>query len=145
MAARPEGCSISRSERIRSISPSIGLLEYRALPGQATPRSDEGFTLVEALVAFAILSIVLSIIFWSTASGLELLDRGSREQIALRHAQSLLEEAGYAIPLKNGTTSGTTSDRGYSWTLQIDSSAAQSSDSQGLRDADGRPALFYDI
>jgi len=113
------------------------------LPGRRNDAGEEGFTLVEALIAFAVLSIVLTIVSWATASGLQLNDRGARQQIALREAQSLLESAGYVYPLQPGQFSGRTSSGRYAWSLEMATSGAPNA--TGLRDAQGRLAVVYTI
>ena len=78
-----------------------------------------GFTLVEVVVAFLLLSMVL-------ATGFELFTAGMRRAIdleerskALAVAQSQLAGAGSAIALKEGAASGQTDDGKYRWTLTI--------------------------
>ena len=113
------------------------------MPGRKTRAAEGGFTLIEALIAFAVLSTVLMIVSSSTVGGLEGLSRGARQQVALREAVSLLEGTGFAFPLEEGTTEGRTSDGRYSWMLEI---APRETEGQSvLRDAAGRTAAFYDV
>ena len=85
----------------------------------ATRRRDAGFTLIEVVVAFVLLSVVL-------ATGLELFTTGMRRAIdleersqALAIAQARLASAGAEIPLKEGAAAGQTDDGKYRWTLTI--------------------------
>jgi general secretion pathway protein I len=78
-----------------------------------------GFTLIEVVVAFLLLSIVM-------ATGFELFTTGMRRSsdleersAALAVAQSRLAAAGVEQPLKDGTASGQTDDGRYQWTLTI--------------------------
>ena len=78
-----------------------------------------GFTLLEVVVAFLLLCLVLS-------AGYELFTTGMRRAVdleerslALGVAQSQLATAGVETPLKEGATSGQTSDGKYRWTLTI--------------------------
>lgn len=76
-----------------------------------------GFTLIEVVVAFLLLSLVM-------ASGFELFTTGMRRAAdledraqALVVAQSRLASAGVESPLKEGVASGQTEDGKYSWTV----------------------------
>ena len=111
--------------------------------GLKTRIADDGFTLVETLIAFAVLSVVLAIVSSSTAGGLELLHRGAQRQVALREAQSLLEAVGYAFPLEEGALSGQTGNGRYAWLLEI--SPKQDERQSALRDARGRMAALYSV
>ncbi len=143
MAVRRAALLASKCPVPRSRSQLIGSREYQRLTGRNAPRNEGGFTLVEALIAFAVLSIVLAIVTSSTAGGLELLNRGARQQIALREAQSLLEAVGYAYPLEPGTVSGRIDKGRYQWSLTIE---RRDEDTQSvLRDAEGRAATLFDI
>jgi general secretion pathway protein I len=91
-------------------------------------RRQRGFTLVEVVVAFLLLSMVL-------ATGFELFTAGMRRAIdleerslALGIAQTQLARAGVEVPLKEGTTSGTSEDGKYRWTLAITRSEEAAAD-----------------
>lgn len=78
-----------------------------------------GFTLVEVVVAFLLLSMVL-------VTGFELFTAGMRRAIdleersmALAVAQSQLAGAGAEVALKEGAASGQTDDGKYRWTVAI--------------------------
>lgn len=77
---------------------------------------DQGFTLIEVIVAIAMLAFGLG----SLLEGIALGWRGSRaaqmELSALQVAKARLEAAGIETPLTEGRWSGSTSD-GFSWTL----------------------------
>ena len=68
-----------------------------------------GFTLLETLVAMAILSIALVALFRAVAGGMQGLDRTDRSAIAVAIAASRLEAAD-----KDGVTSGS-EPGGYVW------------------------------
>ena len=69
-------------------------------------QSQNGFTLIEVLVAFTILSISLIILFRSIGVGAQNYGYVERKTIALRLAQSKLASVGYDIPLKVGNVKG---------------------------------------
>ena len=80
---------------------------------------DAGFTLIEVVVAFLLLSLVL-------AAGFEVFTTGMRRAVdleeramALTVAQSRLAMAGMEEDLKEGTSAGQTEDGKYNWTLSI--------------------------
>lgn len=82
-------------------------------------RRAAGFTLIEVVVAFLLLSIVM-------ATGFELFTTGMRRAADLEEraqalvvAQSRLASAGVEQQLKEGVASGQTDDGKYQWTLTI--------------------------
>lgn len=95
-----------------------------------------GFTLVETLAAFTILSLVLIQLF----GGLSLSARGdmraSFEEAAVRDAQSLLARLGHDLALSDGRTEGRTED-GLTWSMIITS--RPSSDDRA------RPAFWVEL
>src|SRR5688572_6071827 len=82
-------------------------------------RRERGFTLVEVVVAFLLLSLVL-------ASGFELFTTGMRRAIdleersqALAIAQSQLASAGVEQQLKEGSAAGQSDDGKFRWVTTI--------------------------
>ena len=82
-----------------------------------------GFTLVEVVVAFVLLSMVL-------ATGFELFTTGMRRAVdleeraqALAIAQSRIAAAGVEENLKEGVASGQSEDGKYRWTVTVTRSA----------------------
>ena len=99
-------------------------------------RAESGFTLVETLAAFTILSLVLIQLF----GGLSLSVRGdlraSFEETAVRSARSLLGRLGHDLALAEGRTEGRTED-GLTWSMIITS--RPSSDDRA------RPAFWVEL
>jgi general secretion pathway protein I len=101
-------------------------------------RRQRGFTLVEVVVAFLLLSLVL-------ASGFELFTTGMRRAIdieersqALAIAQSQLAAAGIEQQLKEGSASGQSDDGKYRWITTVARSQEGAADAnQPLRTAYG--------
>lgn len=81
-------------------------------------RSEDGFTLVELLVALAIMSLSLAVLFASISSGLAAAHNARQEQAAATLAQSLLAEMGASRTLALGTTSGRSSE-GLNWQIDV--------------------------
>ena len=78
-----------------------------------------GFTLIEVVVAFVLLTLVLATSFEIFTTGFaraSLLEDQSR---ALVIAQSRLALAGVEETLKEGDTSGESEDRKYQWTVSV--------------------------
>jgi general secretion pathway protein I len=65
-----------------------------------------GFTLVEVLVALAILSIGLAALFQGVGGGWRAASVADHERIATEGAQSLLDEIGRSRPLLDGVSEG---------------------------------------
>ena len=82
-------------------------------------RRQRGFTLVEVVVAFLLLSMVLATAFELFTAGMRrAIDLEERSQ-ALAIAQSRLAGVGMEVPLKEGSSSGQSDDGKYRWTLTI--------------------------
>jgi len=84
----------------------------------ARPAPARGFTLIEILVAFAILAVVLVALYRVFGGGLATTARLEQRTAALLMARSMLERVGTDVPLVAGEQSGTTAD-GMAWTLDI--------------------------
>jgi len=81
-------------------------------------RSDRraGFTLIETLAAFAILSIALIALFVGASGAIRSEARTRFELAALRLARTRLEEAGIVSPLSPGVSRGRSGT--FSWTMK---------------------------
>jgi general secretion pathway protein I len=91
-------------------------------PARGRPRSAKraaGFTLIEVVVAFVLLTLVLATSFEIFTTGFAreaLLEDQSR---ALLVAQSRLAAAGVEENLKEGETQGESEDRRFQWTVSV--------------------------
>jgi prepilin-type N-terminal cleavage/methylation domain-containing protein len=86
--------------------------------GTIRDEREAGFTLVEVLVAFAILSIVLLTLFSGLSTALFGDRRAEFTRIALRLAKAELETAGVGNPLTPGETIGRF-ENGMEWRLSV--------------------------
>ncbi|MFZ4790203.1 MAG: type IV pilus modification PilV family protein [Candidatus Competibacteraceae bacterium] len=77
-------------------------------------RRQRGFSLLEVLVAFAILSISLGVLLQVFATGLRNVGLSDDYSQATLYAQSILAAMGREIPLSEGVRSGPVNDR-LSW------------------------------
>lgn len=82
-------------------------------------RADEGFTLLEVLVALTILSISLGVLFAIFSRSLDRARTNRGEMQARVLAQSLLEQTAVADLVHVGVTQGHDSN-GLSWTLRVE-------------------------
>ena len=91
-------------------------------PAPVRPRAagrEAGFTLIEVVVAFVLLTLVFSVGFEIFSSGLAragALDERSR---ALEVARSRLADVGMEETLAEGTTQGEAQDPRYRWTTTV--------------------------
>jgi general secretion pathway protein I len=84
-----------------------------------TRRRAEGFTLIEVIVAFAVLALALTIVL-ATLSGAARQVRWSEDAgRAALHAQSLLDDTGVASTLVPGRQAGVFEDGRYRWSLDV--------------------------
>jgi general secretion pathway protein I len=82
-------------------------------------RSDRnGFTLVEVLVAFAILALTLVVLLQAFGGGLRAVGTSERYLMATMLARSVLDDVGIETPIMAGETSDDVGD-GYRWTTRI--------------------------
>ena len=78
-----------------------------------------GFTLIEVVVAFLLLSLVLAASFELFTGGMRrAADLEERAQ-ALAFVQSRIATAGVEEPLKEGTSAGQSDDGKFNWTMTI--------------------------
>jgi general secretion pathway protein I len=77
-----------------------------------------GFTLIEVLVAFAILVVTLTVMVRAFSTGLHGIGIAERYTMATMLARSVLDEVGVEIPLVEGQQSGVAGD-GFTWTTRV--------------------------
>ena len=71
---------------------------------------DAGFTLIEVLVAFLIVSLVLAAALDATASGVRQMRAAQDVRTATMHAESILARLGADLAIEPGTREGRTPD-----------------------------------
>jgi general secretion pathway protein I len=82
-------------------------------------QSQSGFTLIEVLVALAILGISLAVLLHIFSESLDRSRESQNEMAASAIVQSLLADAGPSMSLVQGDTEGKTAD-GFSWRLHVE-------------------------
>jgi general secretion pathway protein I len=80
--------------------------------------SARGFTLIEVLVAFAILALTLAALMQVFTTGLRSADAVDRHLMATMLARSVLDDVGTEIPIVAGEQSAEI-EQGYRWTVRI--------------------------
>ncbi len=84
-----------------------------------TQPAEAGFTLVEVLVALAILSVALAVLLITISNGIRYQIQARTVAEANAVAQSLLAEIGKARPLSEGQLEGVSSN-GFPWRLRME-------------------------
>jgi general secretion pathway protein I len=82
------------------------------------PNRESGFTLIEVIVALAILAVALGVLFHVISDALDRARENRNEMAATSLAQSLLARTGSEWPLQEGEHSGSYSN-GFRWRLQV--------------------------
>lgn len=85
----------------------------------AACRTQRGYTLIEVIVAFALLAGALTLLLGTLSGALRQVRWSGDAGRAALHAQSLLDQVGVGEPLRPGTRSGEFDDGRYRWTLDI--------------------------
>ena len=101
---------------------SIGLpvrLKSRVRPAGCRLKGAAGFTLLEILMAFLIMSLSFTVLFQVFSGGLLGLTRAEQRIESLQHAESLLARVGADISLEVGRQSGSF-ETGPEWEVAID-------------------------
>lgn len=85
---------------------------------ERSPEAERGFTLVEVLVAFALLAISLGFLMHVIANVLNRTSEADLRSGAVQVGQSLLDRVGVDLPLEDGSSGGESGSR-YRWQLEI--------------------------
>lgn len=94
-----------------------------------TTRTDQGFTLIEALVAFVVLALGLQATLHVFSGNRRQAEFAQSQRTATMLAQSTLDTVGAEIPLQRATRTGDL-EGGFHWQVVID---------EYVDPADGRP------
>lgn len=82
-------------------------------------RRARGFTLLEVIIAFALLGLALTLLLGSLSGGAKQVRDAELRTRAVLHAQSLLAGAGVDAPLQVGSQQGDWEQGRYHWELQV--------------------------
>ena len=78
-----------------------------------------GFTLIEVIVAFAVLALALTLVLGTLSNASRQVRWSDDAGRAALHAQSLLDDTGVAETLVPGRSEGVFEDGRYRWTLEV--------------------------
>lgn len=82
-------------------------------------RGERGYTLIEVIVAFAVLGLALMLLLGTLSNGTRQVRWAADAGRAALHARSLLDGIGIDIPVVPGRSTGGFEDGRYRWTLEI--------------------------
>ncbi|SMR82991.1 MULTISPECIES: prepilin-type N-terminal cleavage/methylation domain-containing protein [Stenotrophomonas] len=100
-----------------------------------------GFTLLEVIVAFALLGLALTLLLGSLSGGARQVRDAELRTRAVLHAQSLLAAAGVETPLQAGSQQGEWGQGRYHWQLQVQPWAEPRSGALPAAQSPGAPWL----
>ena len=78
-----------------------------------------GYTLIEVIVAFALLALALTLLLGSLTNAARQVHWADGAGRATLYAQSLLSQAGVGAPLQAGSRSGDFEHERYHWTMDV--------------------------
>ena len=107
-------------------------------------RTARGFTLLEVLVAFALLAMALTLLLGTLSGAARHVGEADRRTRAVLLAQSLMAGLGVEEPLQEGTREGRWEEGDYRWTLQVEPYAEPRADAVSVppSPAVGEPRLL---
>ena len=82
-------------------------------------KRQRGYTLIEVIVAFALLALALTLLLGSLSGAARQVRAADEISRATLHAQSLLAGLGIEAPLQPRRSSGEFEDGRYRWSLQV--------------------------
>jgi general secretion pathway protein I len=91
----------------------------RVIARGGSRRMASGFSLIEVLVAFVILSLVATALFRLFSGALGNVSAADDYSRAVLVAESALAEAAAAVPLQEATNAGTADDGRMAWTTRV--------------------------
>ena len=97
-------------------------------------RAVQGFTLIEVIVAFAVLALALTLLLGTLSGASRQVRWADDAGRAALHAQSLLDQTGVGEALQPGQSDGEFEDGRYRWSLQVEPWRDQGAQAAGLID-----------
>lgn len=82
-------------------------------------KRQRGYSLLEVIVAFALLALALTLLLGSLSGASRQVREADQRSRAMLHAQSLLALVGVDTPLQEGRQQGQWEDGRYVWTLRV--------------------------
>lgn len=94
-------------------------MSRRRLPFASRARRQRGYSLIEVIVAFALLAAGLSLLLGTLSGSAKQVRWSGDAGRAALHAQSLLDQVGVGEQLKPGQREGDFDDGRYRWSMRI--------------------------
>ena len=85
----------------------------------SAPARQRGYTLIEVVVAFAVLALALTLLLGTLSGAAKQVRWADEAGRAALHAQSLLDQTGVGEALQPGHRDGDFEDGRYRWTLDV--------------------------
>lgn len=104
-------------------------------------KRQRGYSLLEVIVAFALLALALTLLLGSLSGASRQVRQADLRSRAVLHAQSLLATTGVEAPLQEGERSGEWEDGRYRWHLQVAPYVEPRGDARPVAEAPGGPVL----
>lgn len=82
-------------------------------------RGERGYTLIEVIVAFAVLGLALMLLLGTLSNGTRQVRWAADSGRAALHARSLLDGLGIDVPIAPGGSAGEFENGRYRWALEI--------------------------
>ena len=83
-------------------------------------KTQRGYTLIEVIVAFAVLALALTLLLGTLSGATKQIRWADDAGRAAMHAESLLSQAGVGEVLATGRTEGTFENGRYRWTMNVE-------------------------
>lgn len=99
------------------MSPGIDPAPFRGRP--RAPRTQSGYTLIEVIVAFALLALALTLLLGTLSGATRQVGWAGDAGRAALHAQSLLDQQGIGEPIEPGERTGEFDDGRFRWALGV--------------------------
>ena len=99
------------------MSSGIGPTAFQSRP--RARRTQSGYTLIEVIVAFALLALALTLLLGTLSGAARQVGWAGDAGRAALHAQSLLDQQGIGEPIQPGERTGEFDDGRYRWTLGV--------------------------
>lgn len=93
-------------------------MKARRIPA-GSPAAAAGFTLIEVVIAFALLGLAMMLLLGALGNSARDMRRSADASTAAVHARSLLQDVGIGIALQPGTRQGELEDGRFRWTLTV--------------------------